>query len=51
MEFVKEEDKIRVLEGGPWRHKGNALIVMHYDSLVRPSKISNPTDRSMDSLL
>jgi hypothetical protein len=39
MEFVKEEDKIRVLEGGPWWHKGNALIVMHYDSLVHPSKI------------
>jgi hypothetical protein len=29
-----------VLDGEPWRHKGNALIVVHYDGLVWPSEIS-----------
>jgi hypothetical protein len=39
VEFVKEEEKKRVLEGGPWRHKGDTLIVVHYDGLIKPSEI------------
>jgi hypothetical protein len=39
LEFNKEEEKERVLDGGPWQHKGDALIVVHYDRLVRPSDI------------
>jgi hypothetical protein len=39
LEFVNEEEKPRVLEGGPWRHKGDALIMAHYDGLIRPSEI------------
>jgi hypothetical protein len=38
IEFVKEEDKVRVLDGGPWRHKGDALIVAHYDGLILSSE-------------
>jgi hypothetical protein len=40
LESVSEAEKIRVLEGGPWSHKGDALIVTHYDGLVRPSEMS-----------
>jgi agmatine/peptidylarginine deiminase len=39
LEFGREEDKRRVLEGGPWRHKGDAFILTHYDGLARPSEI------------
>jgi hypothetical protein len=28
-----------VLNRGPWRHKGDALLVVHYDGMVRPSEI------------
>jgi hypothetical protein len=38
IEFVKEEDKVRVLDGGPWRHKGDVLIVAHYDGLILSSE-------------
>jgi hypothetical protein len=40
IEFDKLEEKIRVLEGGTWRHKGDAVIVVQYDGLRRPSEIS-----------
>jgi hypothetical protein len=40
LEFVSEAEKIRVLKGGPWRLKGDTLIIVHYDGLVRPSEIS-----------
>jgi hypothetical protein len=39
LEFVREEEKWRTIEGGPWRHKGDALIVVHYDGLARPSEV------------
>jgi hypothetical protein len=39
LEFIKGEEKRRVVEGGPWRHKGDALIVMHYDRLAHPSEV------------
>jgi hypothetical protein len=39
LEFRREEEKVQVIEGGPWRHKGDALIVMHYDGFSRLSKI------------
>jgi hypothetical protein len=39
LEFEKSEEKIRVIEGGPWRHKGDALIVAHYDGCTRPSEV------------
>jgi hypothetical protein len=39
VEFMREEEKERVIGGGPWRHKGDAVIVVHYDGLARPSEI------------
>jgi hypothetical protein len=39
LEFHGEEEKAKVLEGGPWRHTGDALIVVHYDGLTRPSDV------------
>jgi hypothetical protein len=39
LEFAKEEEKRWVIEGGPWRHKGDAMIVVHYDGLTRPSEV------------
>jgi hypothetical protein len=39
LEFIKEEDKKRLVDGGPWRHKGDTLIVVHYDGLTRPSEV------------
>jgi hypothetical protein len=40
LEFNSLEEKARVLDGGPWRHKGGTLILVHYDGLTRPSEIS-----------
>jgi hypothetical protein len=34
LQFAAEDDKERVVDGGPWRHKGDAFIVVHYDGLV-----------------
>jgi hypothetical protein len=34
LQFVSEEEKAKVIEGGPWRHKGDALIMIHYDGLT-----------------
>jgi hypothetical protein len=39
LEFNKVDEKNRVLDRGPWQHKGDALIVVHYDGLVHPSEI------------
>jgi hypothetical protein len=39
VEFVTENEKKRVLDGGPWRHKGGALILVHYDGLCRSSEV------------
>jgi hypothetical protein len=39
LEFAKEDEKRRAIEGVPWRHKGDALIVIHYDGLSRPSEV------------
>jgi hypothetical protein len=39
LEFHREEEKRRALEGGPWRHKGDVFILTHYDGLARPSEI------------
>jgi hypothetical protein len=39
VEFVTENEKKRVLDGGPWRHKGDALILVHYDGLCRSSEV------------
>jgi hypothetical protein len=33
VEFMEEEEKRRVLDGAPWHHKGDALILVHYDGL------------------
>jgi hypothetical protein len=40
LEFHRETEMRRVLDGGPWRHKGDALIVAQYDGRVRPSEIN-----------
>jgi hypothetical protein len=40
LEFNMSEEKLRVLDWGPWRHKGDALIAVLYDGLIRPLEIS-----------
>jgi hypothetical protein len=39
LEFNNKEEKKRVLDRGPWRHKGDALIIVHYYGLARPSEV------------
>jgi len=39
LEFKVEEEYKYVVNGGPWRHKGDALIVVPYDGFSRPSKV------------
>jgi hypothetical protein len=39
IEFMKEVEKAQAIEGWPWWHKGDTLIIVHYDGLVRPSEI------------
>ncbi|CAN6299744.1 unnamed protein product [Urochloa humidicola] len=39
IEFESEHMYNFVLNGGPWRHKGDELIVVPYDGLQRPSEV------------
>jgi hypothetical protein len=39
IEFDTEEAKQRVVEGGPWRHERDTLIVVSYDGLAPPLSI------------
>jgi hypothetical protein len=39
LKFITEAEKNRVLDSGPWCHKGHALIVVHYNGLVQSSEI------------
>ena len=39
LEFSVEEEYNFVINGGPWRHKGDALIVVSYDGVSRPSEV------------
>jgi hypothetical protein len=39
VEFMKVEEKEREIGGGPWGHKGDAVIVVHYNGLAQPSEI------------
>ncbi|CAO2144406.1 unnamed protein product [Urochloa humidicola] len=39
IEFESEQMYNFVLDGGPWGHKGDALIVVSYDGLQRPSEV------------
>jgi hypothetical protein len=39
LEFDSEQHYKYALSGGPWRHKGDALIVVPYDGFSRPSEI------------
>jgi hypothetical protein len=39
LEFNSVGEKNRVLDGGLWRHKGDAIIVAHYDGIMCPSEI------------
>ncbi|TVU28632.1 hypothetical protein EJB05_20156, partial [Eragrostis curvula] len=39
LEFHSEYDRNKVVLGGPWRHKGDAVIVVNYDGLTRPSEV------------
>ncbi|CAO2175881.1 unnamed protein product [Urochloa humidicola] len=39
IEFESESMYNFVINGGPWRHKGDALIVVPYDGLRRPSEV------------
>ncbi|KAK3160925.1 hypothetical protein QOZ80_1BG0068340 [Eleusine coracana subsp. coracana] len=37
--FKTKEERSRVVDGGPWRHKGDVLFVVNYDGLTRPSEV------------
>jgi hypothetical protein len=50
IEFLRLEEKLRVLEGGPWRHKGDALLLVHYDGLTRPLEVRIETIPLWDRL-
>jgi hypothetical protein len=39
LEFHKEEEKMKAVEGGPWKHKGGTIVVVHYDGITRPSEV------------
>ncbi|CAN6238025.1 unnamed protein product [Urochloa humidicola] len=39
LEFESEQQYTYVINGGPWRHKGDALIVVPYDGFTRPSEV------------
>jgi hypothetical protein len=39
LEFDVEDEYKLVINGGPWRHKGHALIVVAYDGYSRPSEV------------
>jgi hypothetical protein len=39
LEFDSEQHYLYALNGGPWRHKGDALIVVPYDGVSRPSEV------------
>jgi len=39
LEFDVEASTTYVINGGPWRHKGDALIMVPYDSFSRPSEV------------
>lgn len=36
LEFAMLPEKKRVVEGGPWWHEGDALIVVDYDGVKHP---------------
>jgi hypothetical protein len=40
LEFVERNAWEYVINGGSWRHKGDALIVVPYDGFTRPSEIT-----------
>ncbi|KAK3122179.1 hypothetical protein QOZ80_8BG0666110 [Eleusine coracana subsp. coracana] len=40
IEFASAEERRRVVEGGPWWHRGDALIVVDYNGIVRPSEVT-----------
>jgi hypothetical protein len=37
LEFDTDEIRRRIVEGGPWRHRGDALLVVPYDRFSPPS--------------
>jgi hypothetical protein len=39
IEFESVDVRQRVVDGGPWRHKGDALIVVSYDGFAPPSSV------------
>ncbi|CAN6320039.1 unnamed protein product [Urochloa humidicola] len=39
IEFETEDEYNYVINGGPWKHKGDALIVVPYDGITRPSEV------------
>jgi hypothetical protein len=39
LEFRVEEEYKYVINDGPWRHKGDALLVVPYDGFSRPSEV------------
>jgi hypothetical protein len=39
LKFDTDETRKRIIDGGPWRHTGDALLVVPYDRLSPPSSI------------
>jgi hypothetical protein len=39
IEFDSDEVKQRVMDGGPWRHKGDTITLVSYDGLSPPSSV------------
>jgi hypothetical protein len=36
LEFDTDEIRRRIIEGGPWRHRSDALLVVPYDGFSPP---------------
>lgn len=43
LEFGSKELRDRVVLGGPWKHRGDPLIVVPYDGISRPSEVDITT--------
>jgi hypothetical protein len=40
LEFDSYETRRRIIDGGPWRHRGDALLAVEYDGFSPPSAIT-----------
>lgn len=40
IQFASEEERRRIVEGGPWRHRGDALLLVAYDGITQVSSVA-----------